>query len=240
MTTHRKLTAALALAAFVFCLRPAEGASSDSFRSGGRPVAIERFDPANSDRRARTAVLLLHGSDGPGPYRDLARRLAAHFRVFLLHYLDRTGERAATRASIRRHTDSWVETVRDAVTWVSKRPDVDAAHVAVLGVSFGGGLALAAASRDRRIRAVASWSGWVPPAVLGAKTLPPVLILHGTADRVVPFADAQGLDRLLRARGVPHELAAYDGQGHKFTGQARTDAEQRIAAFLGRHLASRP
>ena len=207
LTTHRIGIAVWALIALALRLGPAEAAGSESFRSGGRPIAVERFDPAHADERT-TAVLLLHGSDGPAPYRDLARRLAARHRVFLLHYLDRTGDRAATRASIRRHMDAWTETVRDAVTWISERPGSQAARVAVVGVSFGGGLALAAASRDRRVQAVASWSGWVPPAVLGAGTLPRTLILHGTADRVVPFADARGLDRLLQARGVPHAPGA--------------------------------
>ena len=202
MTTHGKYIAASALIALAACLQPAEGASSESFRSGGKPIVIERFDPAASEERAPSTVLLLHGSDGPGPYRDLARRLAACSRVFLPHYLDRTGERTAGRASIRRHTDTWIETVRDAVAWISERSGTDVPRLAVVGVSFGGGLALAAGLRDQRIRAVVTWSGWVPPAVLGARTLPPVLILHGTADRVVPFADARGLDRLLRTRGV--------------------------------------
>ena len=47
---------------------------------------------------------------------------------------------------------------------------------------------------------------------------PPVLIVHGSADLVVPFAHAAELGRRLRAAGVRTELVAIEGVGHSFIG----------------------
>lgn len=45
---------------------------------------------------------------------------------------------------------------------------------------------------------------------------PPVLLVHGTADRVVPFKQAQLLEKALKNAGIPVEILALDGCGHDF------------------------
>jgi acetyl esterase/lipase len=45
---------------------------------------------------------------------------------------------------------------------------------------------------------------------------PPVLMLHGTADTVVPLAQAQELASALTAAGVPNRLVAVPGASHGF------------------------
>ncbi|MFG0248912.1 MAG: alpha/beta hydrolase [Phycisphaeraceae bacterium JB051] len=49
-----------------------------------------------------------------------------------------------------------------------------------------------------------------------SKTAPPTLVLHGTADPVVPFATAQKFVDGLKALGVNATLMAYDGRKHGF------------------------
>src|SRR5438093_367995 len=70
----------------------------------------------------------------------------------------------------------------------------------------------------------------------GTAAFPPVLMLHGAADSVVPVSEARRLERLLRDRGLAHEMRIYAGQGHGFLWTSFSDACARAVAFLDRHL----
>lgn len=80
-------------------------------------------------------------------------------------------------------------------------------------------------------------------AHIGAKT-PPMLLIHGDGDRVVPVAQSQQFEAALRVKNVPAELVVIAGADHSFIGatpQATRDASLRalqktfdfIAATLG-------
>jgi len=58
---------------------------------------------------------------------------------------------------------------------------------------------------------------------------PPVLLLHGREDEVVPFAQSVDLEARLRAAGVDVEFARLDGARHSFIGP---NAEATRAATL--------
>lgn len=45
---------------------------------------------------------------------------------------------------------------------------------------------------------------------------PPTIILHGRADKTVPFASAEAFARVMHAAGNRCEVIGYDGQGHGF------------------------
>jgi carboxymethylenebutenolidase len=232
------VTRRAALAAVALCALPGapRAQSRLTFESGGATIGVERYDAGSGGPRA--AVLLLHGSDGPGPrYRAAARLLAsAGYHAFLVHYLDRTGQSRASFATIGRNLSAWIATARDAVGFVARQPGVEPAPVGVRGISLGGGLALAAAQAEPRVGAVVNYFGFVPGAFDPGGRLPPVLVLHGARDRIVPVQNATALKGILEARGIPHEVQIYADQGHGFTGAAAVDASRRITAFFGRHL----
>jgi len=66
---------------------------------------------------------------------------------------------------------------------------------------------------------------------------PPVLTLHGTADRTVPYDQAVRLDRKLNALGVDSYLISVTDAGH---GGFPAEADARVAWFLGNVLLGEP
>jgi acetyl esterase/lipase len=72
-------------------------------------------------------------------------------------------------------------------------------------------------------------------------SLPPTLILHGTADRSVPYADVERFCTGARARGLTCELIGYGGAGHGFfnlrieEGRWYRETVAAMDAFLTRH-----
>lgn len=159
------------------------------------------------------------------------------FHVALVRYLDRTGERRVSYATLRERYPLWAATVRDGLDWVATQPAVDSSRLGIVGISLGAALALSTAAADPRVKAVVDFSGPVPEGLReGSPRLPPTLILHGSADRIVPVSNARDLARLLDTAGTPHELQIYPDQGHALTGAAQFDAASRVSAFLNRHL----
>ena len=63
--------------------------------------------------------------------------------------------------------------------------------------------------------------------------LPPIVTIHGDADRTVPYAQALKLNADLERLEVPHELITVPGGGHgNFTPEQRSMIYRRIQEFL--------
>ena len=72
---------------------------------------------------------------------------------------------------------------------------------------------------------------------------PPTLLIHGTADTDVPYAQSVMMDKELSRHGVEHELITIEGMGHGFGGvkpAVVADVHDRVLAFLAKHLVARP
>lgn len=63
-------------------------------------------------------------------------------------------------------------------------------------------------------KAVESLAKQLSPIYYVNANFPPTLIVHGDNDKVVPFQQAQSMDRALAAAGVKHELDVIPGGGH--------------------------
>jgi carboxymethylenebutenolidase len=216
-------------------------AGRGTFESNGRPVQVERFEPPVA---ARAAALILHGADGlayRGPsYRELARGLADDgLLALLVHYFDSTGDGFQAFLTEPFRFMTWMQAVADGVGYARTQFGAGPA-VGLVGFSLGAYLSLAVAAQDERVGAVVDVFGGLHDLLVpGVTRLPPVLILHGDADPVVPVSEAHKLEKLLQRLGTPHEKHIYPGLGHAFYGAAAEDAFRRMAAFLTRHLVAR-
>jgi carboxymethylenebutenolidase len=212
-----------------------------SFLSGDKQITLDHY--ASGTPALSPAVLLVHGSGGPlagiDPFARQAAGLGVH--VFAVHYLDRTGHPWVSPSVVKDHFLDWLQTLRDAVSYVVAQPGVDRERIGLLGFSLGAYLSLALATQDRRIAAVAELFGGLPDHFShDAAKLPPVLILHGDGDTVVPVSEAEKLEALLREHRVPYEIKIYSRQGHHFTGMVQLDAVRRVVQFFRQYLKKRP
>jgi len=66
---------------------------------------------------------------------------------------------------------------------------------------------------------------------------PPFLLIHGTADTVVPYEQSEVLTKALTDAGVPARLVPIDGAEHIFNGHDDVDGVVRLSVdFLAKAL----
>ena len=211
------------------------------FESGGRNICLDCFVPG-ADGQRFPAVIGLHGSGGDhASMAEPAALLSGQgFAVYVLHYFDRTGtEEIDGLPTIFRHYPAWMKTLWDAVSFVSRQPQVDPERIGLLGFSLGAYLSLSAAAIDSRVKTVVEFFGGLPKEMkFFMRRLCPVLILHGSQDKTVPVEEAYHLQRVLETKQIPYEMQIYPGVGHGFAGEIWHDASRRTLAFLRQHLAA--
>src|SRR5262249_49698366 len=155
----------------------------------------------------------------PRGYARYAEALAtAGIDAWLVHWATAADARAldpktSTRESRGAYNTGrfagWSRRVSSVVSAALARPHSNG-RVALLGFSLGGFIAARTANDDARIAALAVlYAGLPDMTVAHVKHLPPVLELHGDADRVVPPAKGAELVRIARDLGVPAEQVTY-------------------------------
>jgi carboxymethylenebutenolidase len=225
---------------------------TSSFPVGGKEVQVEHF---TSDRSGKHPTgLLLPGSEGLSEkdaprYCKIASVLARKGYVALLvHYFDSTDtKRIDPRDIDGKLFRAWMGVVQGAVQHAAGLSEVDREHIGLVGFSLGACLALAVAGEacGPRVAAVVDLFGYLPDKLAGnAARLPPTLVLHGDADKVVEVKKALALEKLLKKHGRTVESKIYDKQEHLFGGKMfckdACDARERALKFLAKYLKPEP
>jgi dienelactone hydrolase len=215
------------------------------YQSGGRPIVLEYVLPSGTG--SRPVVILLHGSNGAASSAPTMRLVmqglaGMGYAALFPHYFNSTGDEdlgagPERDARIERGWDLWQQAVADAIEAAAQLQGTDGTRTALVGFSLGSYLSLGVAEAGPPVRCVIEFCGGLPENLRGQPlVLPPVLILHGEADTVVPVARAHELQAALSANGVIFEAHLYPGQGHVFSGTAEADALARCRSFLETYL----
>jgi carboxymethylenebutenolidase len=239
----RVLRLASICAVVLFASLPSIGEpTTETFQSGGKTVHVEVFAPEGKGPHA--AVLLLYGGGGmtirPDDFRKMAADLAVHgYYTFIPHYFDRTGSDRMGEMN-QANAQAWVSAVHDAVSFASGHSGVDGKRIGFVAFSLGAFVGLAEVVNDPRVKVISEYYGGLasdlPP---DTRHMPPVLILHGEKDQLIPVDRAYEIQKFLNRIGTPNEIKVYPGVGHGFDSDNAADekdAWQRTLAFLEKYL----
>jgi fermentation-respiration switch protein FrsA (DUF1100 family) len=175
---------------------------------------------------ARAAVIMVGGSRGglwgpAGIYVPLANRLqAAGIAALRLEY---------------RRPNRLADCVADVSTAIGMLEGQGMGGVALIGWSFGGAVVIGAGVANPAVVGVATVASQTYGANMVGRLAPkPLLLLHGTADSVIPVEHTH---RLFEAAGEPKELWVVDGAGHGEAVLGGGEAyRERVLGFLERYL----
>lgn len=183
-------------------------------------------------------VILLHGAAGwDSRYPNLAKVLAdSGFATLALDYYAEAGPSAIRSEEKLQKWPLYQATVRNAVEYMHKLPYVADQPVALVGFSRGAFLAISVASSVSSVKAVVDFfgggGGGTESLEQEVQGLPPLLILHGDADRIVPVKFAHDLRDAVVTAGGEVEMHIYPGEGHGLSEATMRDGLQRTVEFL--------
>jgi carboxymethylenebutenolidase len=135
-----------------------------------------------------------------------------------------------------------IDDLKSALTFLAKLPNVDAQRMGAIGFCMGGGLAIAWACTDSRLKAIAPFYGTNPRPIEVAKRLCPVVGSYPEKD----FTARSGrkLDQALTTYAIDHDIKIYPDAEHSFfndtrgrySKEAADDAWRRVVKFFDARL----
>jgi dienelactone hydrolase len=249
--SFRNAVIALGLYCLLSGCSSALGAQSVTLRlaTAQREFLVTGFQ--NSGTASRPAVLVLSGAKGYGStaYSLLATDLnSSGIDVFLIHYIsnaDALTIKSASSPSVRiayyaKRMPDWIETIRVTMGAIRRLPMYQS-RIGVLGVSLGAMPVTVVSANSSEIDASTIVDGSFPADFQSrVRSLPPLLVIWGSNDRVFPLSAGTRLRDLARSVGAPAELRAYSGEGHAFflepNNASAADARPRIVDFFASKL----
>ncbi|MGZ6242744.1 MAG: dienelactone hydrolase family protein [Candidatus Binataceae bacterium] len=170
-----------------------------------QPVEVGAADAGADDAPARAVLCVsgaLGGFDGPGKlYVRLGRELRAlGITVVRLNY---------------RMPNEFGECVLDTMAVLAFLNAMQYGRAAIVGHSFGGAVAINAGTLSSTVTTVVAVSSQLAGAHVVAELAPrPLLLLHGTADTILPHECSE---RIYERAREPRTLKLFPGVGHRFT-----------------------
>jgi carboxymethylenebutenolidase len=224
------------------------------FTYSGKPVIEHHCVPAA--KGSSPAVIVLHGA-GPRGSADaemekicdaLAR--TGYYAEYIEYYSQTDDVTPGQPEKIEEYFPVWLGEIRAGIDQMNHNPQIAPNRIGMMGYSLGAFLSLATgATSPGKIAAIVEYYGALPDALDSmAANLPPVLILHGDADKLVPVVRARRLDTLMSDAKRPHEIHIYPGANHAFNfpipvwynAADAQDAWGRSLAFFAQYLSGNP
>jgi len=221
-----------------------------------RDLLLDLYQPEGDEETKRAAIVWIHGggffqgSKSDPPMATLARDFAqrGYVTVSIDYRLER--KNMADR-NLRRPMLGAMEDARAAVRWLrahSVKYRIDPEKIAIGGGSAGAFTSLLVAYDEAagegesgnpgyssKVSAVVDFWGGLPEVSVMNAGGPPLLIIHGTEDAVVPFRLAENLAKRAKEVGILCEFHPLEGEGHAAWGKMK-EYVAWIAPFLFRHV----
>ncbi|MCE6073363.1 alpha/beta hydrolase [Agrobacterium vitis] len=251
-----RLSNAFLLATTVLCLAfiacspsQANDRQTATIKTTQGDIAIEAFERRASHKRP--AIIILSGSKGfrSAAYDNLAQSLdKAGLDAYLVHAVsdaDLTAIGHAKGAAGRiqyytSHMAQWSAAVRDVLLFLKAQSPEDR-KIGVLGISLGAQIAITATVNRQDANTLVLVDGGFPAGYSqSVRTIPPLLIVWGSEDRVFPVSMARALSEQAKPLGTEAEFSIFDGGSHDFFLKPETplakQAHERAARFLAEQL----
>jgi carboxymethylenebutenolidase len=218
------------------CVNPEGGGDGTSvvtgtvvqIESGGQQYPAYVAAPSSGGQYP--AVVLIHSFNGlEQGYKDMADRFAAEGFVVIAPAWQTYGQSPG---------DDVVEgLVRDTLSYLDSRSDVDPNRLGLTGFCAGGRYTMLLLPKIQDFRSGVAWYGFPysggssnqTPASLIGDIADPLLIIHGTADAASPVADIYRYATELDDAGKYFELKVYQGEPHGFMVQNGQLSESFVA-----------
>ena len=198
------------------------GWTPGQFQSNGKPVEENHCVPTGSG--PFPVVIMLHGAGprglGDNEMVDFCSKLAEHgyYTEFIEYYSQTEPAVVGDLAGMIRDFPTWMTEIDSGIAALKQNSAVNSKKIALMGYSLGAVLSLSyGATYPDEVQAIVEYYGSLPLLLRSSvSTMPPVLILHGEADKLVPVSEARDLDALLTKANRPHEIKIYPGAAHAF------------------------
>ena len=250
---YMKLLGIIVAAAAISCVSHEADAQTSRHQftvptASGR-LMVESFERCAND--TCPAVLILSGSRGFGTsvYNEIGETFrAAGLNAYLVHVLSAadldaiaaSGSARARTAYYAQRLPEWTSALHGVVSYFHGQPR-HGGKIGVLGISLGAQIGSAASVGQSDIDALILVDGGFPNGYSQTvRSLPPLLLIWGSADRTFPMSIGRELERTARRLGGPVTLEVFEGGGHDFFLRAGKKnaraAHQSAAEFLKSHL----
>jgi acetyl esterase/lipase len=191
------------------------------------PLKLDLYEPSNDNNKRRPVFIFIHGGGYKEGSKYDAAAISGEFakRGYVVLAMDYRLKTDPFSDFPRTLSDDY-EDISDVIGWINKNAEaygLDAEHVAIGGDSAGGYLSMNYVNEylERDPSIVTSIFAIVDiyGGMLGSSVhehLPPILIIHGTIDQLIPYQQSLELKDTLQKHGIYHDLYTMEGVGHDY------------------------
>jgi acetyl esterase/lipase len=202
-------------------------ASKKNESDAEEPLKLDLYQPSGDDNKQRPVFMFIHGGgySGGGKYDAEVFSTGLAKRGYAVLSVDYRLKKDPSSNFSRTLTDA-CEDIDDVITWVNEHAEdygLDNKRIAIGGDSAGGHLAMnfvniyvaEDSSTVKSVFAIVDIYGGDLTRGVDSK-LPPVLIIHGTVDKLVPYQLSIVLAEQLKEKGIYHNFLTMKDVGHDY------------------------